>query len=320
MVLLHIGHEHLPRATSLVDFLQRWELAPYILIPLAAILGAYLLGRWRLAHRSKYQVVPFGRTLLFAGGFLALTLALVSPIDVYAGDLFFMHMIQHLLLMMVATPLLLLAGPVAVFLWALPEAIRYPLGKALSRNGVLRRVLMGVTVPVIAWLLYVAVIWVWHVPVVYDEALGREGVHIVEHLAMFGAAVFFWWPVIGPAPIRSHFPYPLRLLYLFLALFQNIVLGAILTFADSPVYAHYEDAPDHWGLGADQDQQLGGVLMWIPGAMMYFTALAVLFYIWVAQEERRIARWAVDEEKRRRYLAERGRPQHLLGPNAKSTG
>ena len=83
-------------------------------------------------------------------------------------------------------------------------------------------------------------------------------------------------------------------------------MAAILTFADAPVYAHYEDSPEHWGLGGDVDQQLGGILMWLPGAMMYFTALGILFYIWVSQEEREIAHQSIDAEKRRRYLTERG--------------
>ena len=312
MALLHIGHEHLARATSLLDFLEQWELSPYVLVPLAAILGAYLFGTWRLERRSKYPVVRSGRTLLFAGGFLALALALVSPIDVYAGDLFFMHMIQHLLLMMVAAPLLLLASPMAVYLWALPEAVRRRVGRTLSMSGVLRWILKGATVPVAAWLVYVVVIWVWHAPAAYNESLVSEGVHALEHLTMFGAAVLFWWPVIGPAPIRSHLAYPLRFLYLFLALFQNIVLGAILTFADAPVYSYYESTPDHWGVSADLDQQLGGILMWIPGAMMYFTALSILFFSWLSQEERQNARWAADEEKRRRYYRAQGLPQRVL--------
>jgi len=306
MILFHVGHDHLPRASTFVEFLQRWDLAPYILIPLAIIWGAYLLGLWRLSRRTKYRVVHLGNSLFFVGGGVVLTLVLVSPIDVYGGDLFFMHMIQHLSLMMVAAPLLLLAAPMAVFLWAFPRTIRHQLGRIFTPNGVLRRVLTGVTVPVIAWLFYVAAIWAWHIPTVYDKALEQEWVHISEHLVMFGAAVIFWWPVIGPPPIRSHLPYPFRFLYLFLALFQNIVLAAILTFADAPVYAHYEDSPEHWGLGGDVDQQLGGILMWLPGAMMYFTALGILFYLWVSQEEREIAHQSIGAEKRRRYLTERG--------------
>ena len=307
MVLLHVGHEHLPRADSLSDFLSRWDLSPYVLIPLAVLASAYLVGRWRLGRRAKYPIPMAAGDLLYLGGVLALLLALVSPIDVFAGDLFFMHMVQHLLLMMVAAPLLLLANPVSKMLWAFPRGVRHRLGGVLNSSGVLRLVLRGVTVPIIAWLIFVITIWVWHTPVSYDAALASEGLHLLEHLTMFGAAVIFWWPVVGPAPVRSHLPHPLRFLYLFLALFQNIILGAILTFADGPIYSHYVGAPDHWGMRGDLDQQLGGVLMWIPGTMMYFAALALLFFVWLDQDERRASKWKEMEEIRRRYLSGIGR-------------
>ena len=98
----------------------------------------------------------------------------------------------------------------------------------------------------------------------------------------------------------------MRFLYLFLALFQNIVLAAILTFAEAPLYEYYQGTPRHWGIGPDVDQQMGGILMWIPGAMMYFVALAILFFRWLSQEEREAARWVSSEEKRRLYLMAQG--------------
>ena len=304
MILLHLGHEHLPTATTFWDFLGRWDLSPAVLIPLAIIGGGYLLGWLRLGARSRYRSVTWGRTLFFGFGYVALLLALVSPIDVFGGELFFMHMIQHLLLMMVAAPLLLLASPMAVFLWALPEAARYRLGRAFNRSGLLRRILQGATVPVMAWLLYAGTIWLWHAPFAYDAALEREGLHSLEHLTMFGVAVLFWWPVIGPAPIRSHLAYPLRFLYLFMALFQNIIVGAFLTFADSSIYSFYQGAPEHWGVSADVAQQLGGLIMWILGAMMYVAVLSILFFAWIDREEREAARWQADQGKRGRYLEE----------------
>lgn len=204
-------------------------------------------------------------------------------------------------------------------LWDLIRGVRHWLGGTVNRSGVLRRILRGATVPIIAWLIFVVTIWVWHTPAVYNAALASEGVHALEHLTMFGAAVVFWWPVVGPAPIRSYLPYPMRFLYLFLALFQNIILGAILTFGDAPVYSHYENAPAHWGIDSAFDQQLGGILMWIPGAMMYFTAMAILFFAWLEQEERQSAKWQKAQEARRRYLAQMGAHTNLPdagGPNA----
>ena len=302
MFLLHTGHEHLPRASTFLDFLRYWELSPYVLATLGVVLAAYLLGRWRLADRTKYPTFRTGPTLLYLGGFGALALSLVSPVGRYAGDLFFMHMVQHLLLMMVAVPLLLLANPAQVYLWALPQAARRGVGQVLSRTGLLRRLLTGVTVPVFTWLVFVGAIWVWHTPTAYNAALNSETLHATEHLVMFGAAVLFWWPVIGPAPVRSLLPYPLRFLYLFLALFQNIVLGGILTFGKGPIYSHYQAAPDHWGVTPAMDQQLGGIIMWIPGAMMFVGAILILLYLWLEQEERAEAKMRRDQETRRRFL------------------
>ncbi len=307
MILLHTGHEHLPLAENLADFLAYWDSAPYIVIPLLLAASVYLVGRWRLGRRSRYAPPRKSRDFLYFAGLVALVLALLSPIDVYAGDLFFMHMIQHLLLMMIAPPLIQLADPMSRIMWAFPRGVRRRIGGTLNNAGVLRLAIQGVTAPVIAWLVFVFTIWVWHTPATYNAALSSEGIHLLEHLTMFGAALIFWWPVIGPAPVRSHMPHPLRFLYLFLALFQNIILGAILTFAQAPVYAYYDGTPAHWGITIAQDQQLGGVLMWIPGTMMYFTALALLFFIWLEQEERRTKQLQQMEEARRQHLATIGK-------------
>ena len=303
MIFLHTGHEHLPRAETFADLLRHWDSAPYVIIPIVLAAALYVVGRWRLGRRARYQRPRVSRDLLYLGGILALALALLSPIDVYAGDLFFMHMIQHLLLMMAAPPLLQLANPMSRLLWAFPRAVRRRIGGALNNAGLLRLAIQGVTVPVIAWLLFVVTIWVWHTPAPYNAALASEGVHVLEHLTMFAAAMIFWWPVIGPAPVRSRMAHPLRFLYLFLALFQNIILGAILTFAGGPVYSYYDGTPDHWGIDGVLDQQFGGVLMWIPGTMMYFTGLALLFFAWLEQEERRAAQLQEMEDARRRHLA-----------------
>jgi putative membrane protein len=300
---LHIGHQDLSRADSFMDLLSQWDPSLYVVILLGAIFIAYLVGRWRLGNRSKYAVSALGPGLLFWVGFGALVLALLSPLDAYSGDLFFMHMVQHLLLMMVAAPLLLLANPVATYLWVLPQGPRHWIGRTLNSSGILRRLLLGATVPVAAWLLFGVVMWVWHAPPVYDAALDRESLHALEHLTMFGAAVIFWWPVIGPAPVRSHLAHPLRLLYLFLALFHNILLGAMLTFGEPPVYSHYLAAVDHWGVTPAQDQQLGGILMWLGGSMMYLVAMLTIFMGWLEQDERRAARWKRDQETRHRFKA-----------------
>ena len=121
MVQLHLGHKHLPIASSFMDFLQYWESDPFVLLSLLIFGLFYFTGRLKLESRSRRRVVRNSSTLAFCGGLLALVLALLSPISVYAEDLFFIHMLQHILLVMVAAPLLLLANPMKTLIWAFPK-------------------------------------------------------------------------------------------------------------------------------------------------------------------------------------------------------
>jgi cytochrome c oxidase assembly factor CtaG len=313
MILLHTGHGHLPQANSFVDFLRHWNYSPEVVIPLGAMLGLYLVGRGRLMDRAKYPTRAGGRTALFLLGFGALALALISPIERFTQDLFFMHMVQHLLLTMVAAPLLLLSAPVAEYMWALPDPVRLSVGQWLNRRGFIRQALKGVTLPVVAWLTFGVVMWSWHVPEAYNAALNSWPVHIIEHMTMFGAAVIFWWPVIGPAPLRTQLPYPLRFLYLFLAMFQSIILGAILTFATDTVYSYYESAPTHFGISKSNDQQLAGILMWLPGSFVHLTALLTLLYLWLDREERQKEREKRAEALRSEYVSQRAQAAESRG-------
>jgi putative membrane protein len=295
----------LPLANSFADFMRHWNFAPEVVIPLGMMLGLYLVGRGRLMDRAKYPTRSGGRTVLFMLGFGALVLALISPIDAFSQDLFFMHMVQHLLLTMVAAPLLLLSAPIAEYMWALPDPVRLSVGRWLNRRGVIRRALKGATVPVVAWLVFGATIWAWHVPAAYDAALNSWGVHILEHLTLFGASVAFWWPVIGPPPLRTMLPYPLRFLYLFMAMFQSIILGSILTFAGDGLYSYYQEAPEHFGISPANDQQLAGILMWLPGSFIHATVLFTLLFLWLNWEEREKEREKQAQALRSQYAAQR---------------
>ena len=285
MVQLHLGHKHLPLASSLMDFLQYWEEAPFVLLFLMIVGSCYLVGKIRLEKRIRRRGVGNSSTITFWGGLIALILALVSPISVYAEDLFFMHMVQHILLIMVAAPLLLLANPMKTLIWAFPKGIRKFMGQRLNSQGVIRRILALSVMPVVSWFVFAVCVWLWHSPSAYNAALENVIVHLFEHITIFVAGVILWWAVIGPAPIRSYLPYPLRCLYILAALVQNTILGAMLTFAEAPLYSYYGNAPAHWGITTDYDQQLGGIIMWIPGGMMYLAALIILFFMWVKRED-----------------------------------
>ena len=318
MLLLHTGHDHLARGESLADFLSAWDLSVYVMVILLALLSIYAIGGFRLGRRSRSRRGTGFRDIYYLIGIGAVFVALSSPIDVYSGDLFFIHMIQHLLLVMIAAPFILLSSPVANILWSCPLRLRHYLGGFMNRTGIFRQVLRGATIPIIAWFMYVVTFWVWHSPGFYNAALSSDGLHVIEHAMMFGSGIVFWWPVIGPAPLKSHMPHPLKFLYLFLALFQNIILAAILTFAEWPVYSYYQVVPNHWGIGGEWDQQLAGVLMWIPGTMMYFVAISIIFFAWLEQEERYSISRQKANEARQLYLEKMS--TEVIFPAPKNTG
>jgi cytochrome c oxidase assembly factor CtaG len=283
---------HLPvgdtAATSVEDFLLAWQLEPLPLLVLLVVGGLHLVGRRRLSRRGDHA--ERGRAWAFAAGWTAAALALLSPLHSYAEELFAVHMAQHLLLISVAAPLLLLANPMPAVLWGLSPGLRAAAGRALAPDGAALRALKLLTRPPLAWCLFVFNLWIWHLPVVYQAALGNEPLHYLQHATFFGTAVLFWWPVIGPAPLRSRMRYTVRMLYVFLAWLPNSLLGALLTFSEP--LAYYQARPRHWGLDAMTDQQLAGLLMWIPGDLVYAAAMLALLRATVRQEDQREARTA----------------------------
>jgi putative membrane protein len=285
VLILHLPGD-LPAAATLWDFLLDWQFEPITLLPLLVVAGLYLAGKRRLARLTHQR--PPGQWF-FAAGYATLAVALLSPIHSFSEELFFVHMVQHVLLMSVAAPLLLLANPLSVVLWSLPSSARGAVGHALARQGWLVRILQLATRPVVAWSLFVVNLWLWHQPPAYEAALESEIIHYLQHLLFFLSSVLFWWPVIGPAPLRSRLRYPARMLYVFLAWIPNSVLGAGITFAPAVLMSFYADRPRHWGIDALTDQQLAGLLMWIPGDAIYAAAMMVLLLAILRQEDRREA-------------------------------
>lgn len=214
-------------------------------------------------------------------------LALLSPLDTFTPLLFFVHMIQHVLLTMLAPPLLLLARSFPIMLWGLPMRLRHGLGRLLSRQAPLRHGLWALTLPPVTWLLYVITLWGWHHPAAYQAALQHDLVHDVEHLTFFGTGVLFWWPIINPAPhFQGHIAYGWRILYVFLAAGQNTLLAALLSLTERVLYPYYLKVPRLWGLPAVDDQAIGGAIMWVVGGMMYPITLLILVAHFLHAEER----------------------------------
>ncbi len=255
-----------------------WSWRPEILLPLSVLLALYGVGWWRLRSQSRL-LVPTWRLVSWFAGIGAVGVALLSPVAGLADDLFFVHMVQHLLVIKVAAPAVLLADPLPIVLWGLPAAARVLLGRLLARRAPLRAAWQALTWMPVAWLTYALTLWLWHLPAAYEAALTHRLLHDAEHLAFFGAGLLFWWPVIAPAPhLRPRVHHGARIVYLVLATFQEAGLGLVLTVVPWVLYPSYALAPRVLALTAEQDQTWGGIVMWgAGGAIGMLVVLALLF-------------------------------------------
>lgn len=227
-------------------------------------------------------------------GYTALVVALISPLHAVGEEFFSVHMVQHLLLSLVAPPLLLLSNSMPILLWALPPSDRATIGRLVGQPGPVRSVLRGLTHPLVAWWLFVGTQWLWHQPIAYQWALENRWAHYFEHISFFVTAVLFWWPVIGAPPLHSALSYPARLAYTFLAWLPNSFLGAGITLSRGPLYPFYVSAAKANGTDASVDQQLAGLIMWIPGDVLFAIILILLLVAFMQHEERQEER--IDRE------------------------
>ena len=252
-----------------------WTWEPPLLINLAVQLGAYLactVGPLRRFFPGS-QPASALELQLFILGWLTLFAALVSPIDALGGYSLTMHMLQHLLLTLVAPPLMLLGTPN----WLFRPILRLPFALPVGRF---------ITNPIAVFLIYNAVLLSWHAPALYDAALRQQPIHIVEHVMFFGIATLSWWPVFSPLDElpRAH---PLaQTAFLFFQALPTTILGALIAFAPTLLYPHYATVPNPFGMTALDDQQLAGLIMWVPGSLVYFAVLSVVFIRWLNRDDR----------------------------------
>jgi len=275
LLLPRVAMAHVGAAPEPHDLWTAWSCSPSVLIGLA--LGGWLYARglralWHRAGRGR--VAAPWRAWCYFGGLAALFVALVSPVDAVGAALFSMHMTQHLLLMMVAAPLIVLGDPVMVTLWALPLRWRRGIGLWWRRARGLRAVWGVVTLAPIAWTIHVVTLWLWHAPSLYEMALNAEWIHILEHATFFVTALLFWWLLFAPHGHRLSVG--AKVAYLFAATLQGTILGAVITFARHPWYWSYFGTTKAWGLTPLEDQQLAGLIMWIPAGLIYLAALLPL--------------------------------------------
>lgn len=263
---------------------HNWNFDPLLLIGLVLVAWLYINGVMRLwARAGTGRGIRAWQAACFGGGLATLAAALISPLDRLSEALFSAHMVQHLVLILVGAPLLALGAPLIALLWAVPLPVRRALG-ALGHTPVLRRGWRMLNVPAVVWVLHTATIWLWHAPALYQAALVSAPVHALEHTCFLGAALLFWWGVLHPHGGRGR--YGLSILLLFTTALQGNVLGALLTFSPVPWYSVYTQS-ERWGLTTLEDQQLAGLIMWIPASVVYLAAVAVLFALWLYAAEQR---------------------------------
>jgi cytochrome c oxidase assembly factor CtaG/ferredoxin len=231
---------------------------------------------WRRLRRRRPREFGVARLASFLSGIAAILLAVASPLDAFADLLLTAHMVQHLLLLMVAPPLILYGAPYLPILRGLPaRVLKHGAGPFLASRG-LQRFGRRLTHPLVCWLAFTITSLTWHAPELYELALRSPFWHEVEHLCFLSAALLFWWPVIQPWPSRAQWPRWAMIPYLFLADFQNTALAAFLIFCDRVVYPSYAAAPRLLSISPLEDQAAAGAVMWVPGSVAYLIPIGLL--------------------------------------------
>lgn len=252
----------------------RFEVHISTLIGCVLWVAAYyhIIMRWRPDGEPAASGI---QQVSFVGGTVLLFLSLNGPLhDLSDNFLFSAHMVQHLIITLIVPPL---------WLMGLPSWSLRPL---LKRRGLLASS-RAITSPLIAFALYNVVFIGWHFPSLYNWALVNHNAHILQHMMFIAAATLMWWPVIDPVPELVRLQTPVRLLYMAALGIPMSIVSAIITFAEQAMYPWYEAAPRVFeSLSAVDDQQLGGVIMWVPGMLVFWIALTIVFFRWSGREER----------------------------------
>jgi cytochrome c oxidase assembly factor CtaG/polyferredoxin len=256
-------------------FLRSWPFNPLLILSLALTAAVYFRG-WRPLRCRIPERWSSGRLVAFLAGLSAIFLALGSPIELFSSMSLSIHMVQHLLLLMVAPPLIWLGAPSLALLGGLPRPVRLNWIGPVLRARRVQMLARYLSHPLAALPLFVAAVWVWHAPLPYDWALQSDACHYLEHVSFLAAGLLFWFPVIRPEPSRPRWSLWLLIPYLILADVQNTLLSALLTFANRPIYRYYIEMPSLPGLSPLRDQAAAGVIMWVPGSIAFLIPLFVI--------------------------------------------
>lgn len=275
--LAHAGHDHG------MDYPWTWD--AWIIGPLLLTALLYAGGVARLWRRAGAgRGAGTGQATMFATGWLTLAAALTTPLHALGERLFTAHMVEHEVLMVVAAPLLALSRPIGATLWGLPQGWRRALGAAAG-SRIWRRAWRAITDPLAATVLHGIAIWAWHVPTLFAAALEDEGMHALQHLSFLVTALLFWWSLLCRRASRAARGAAIG--HLFATALHTGLLGALLVFSTRLWFPDQAEEAARWGLTALEDQQLAGLVMWIPACLAYPIAGLWLAGLWIAGAGRR---------------------------------
>ena len=262
------------------DLWTAWDIEPGAAVPLFITALLYARGARFSRGVSRRQVAAFW------SGWTVLALALLSPLHPLGEVLFSAHMLQHELLMLAAAPLLVLSRPLVPMLWGVPLSWRRGLG-GFSKTGLVQRMWHFSTAPFAAWAISGIALWVWHAPQLFQATLENEWIHTAQHLSFFLSALLFWWSLFYS---RSPASYGASVLSVFTTALHTSILGALLTFAPVLWYPAYRETVSAWHLTPLEDQQIGGLIMWVPAGLVYIAAGLVLFAAWLRESDAMVRR------------------------------
>jgi putative membrane protein len=281
LALLHPGADH-------HELYSRWTVDPLVLSSLLVSGLAYARGSWQLSqHGGRHERGHLWHTAAFVAGWSSVVLSLLSPLDAWSDISFAAHMTQHELLMLVAAPLLVLGRPLVVLLWSLPANARRSLGAWVSRGRV-ARVWSVLTGPLMTLVLHGLAVWLWHIPSLFDAALADERIHAVQHLCFFVTAALFWWAIVHGR--YGRIGYGLSVLFVFATALHQSILGALLTLGRVVWYPLAAQRALDAGIDPHEDQQLAGILMWVPSGVLFALLGLALFSAWLGDAQRRVQR------------------------------
>src|SRR5271165_1752490 len=255
--------------------LRSWAIPPAATFALALTALLYLRGWW-LLRRAGLPYLPSWRAFSFLLGLFSLWVALASPLDTFSGFVLTAHMLQHMVLMMIAPPLILLGAPLVPLVRGLPIFAAREFAGPFLNWSVAKRIGHALTNPVCALLLMGGVMFAWHTPAPYELALASASWHEVEHACFFTTSIIFWWPVVQPWPSRAQWPRWAMVPYLLVADLQNTALSAILVFSDRVLYPSYAAIPRLFGFSAQEDQAAAGAIMWVVGSLAFILPAIVI--------------------------------------------